>query len=113
MSKALPAHAEPVAARADPGSVLTINGGSSSIRFALYDVGELVRQLLAGKVDRVGLSGTTLTSTDAAGQSQEGRSIHHKSPYAELAARPIKALSSDQVADLQAVAVWACRCAPS
>ena len=68
-------HAKTVGARAHPGVVLTINGGSSSIRFALYDGGSPLRRVLTGKVDRVGLSGTTLTSTDAAGQSQEGRTV--------------------------------------
>ena len=42
-------------------SVLAINGGSSSIRFALYEQGEPLRRLLDGKVDRVGLSGANLT----------------------------------------------------
>ena len=68
-------HANSVEARGGTGSVLALNGGSSSIRFALYDGGEPLRRLLAGKVDRVGLSGTTLTSTDAAGQSQESHAI--------------------------------------
>ena len=40
--------------------VLTINGGSSSIKFALYVAGGR-RPHLAGKVDRIGLSGTNLT----------------------------------------------------
>ena len=57
-------------------SLLTINGGSSSIRFALFDVGEPLRRLLDGKVDRVGLSGTNLTFKDAAGQSQNSQ--HHR-----------------------------------
>lgn len=44
-------------------TLLTINGGSSSIRFALYDLGDDPPQrLLDGKVDRVGLTGTNLTS---------------------------------------------------
>jgi acetate kinase len=38
--------------------VLTINGGSSSIRFAVYEAGASLRRRLAGKIDRVGLSGT-------------------------------------------------------
>lgn len=41
--------------------ILTINGGSSSIKFALYQVGEPLRRGLYGKVDRIGLSGTNLT----------------------------------------------------
>ncbi len=49
-------------------SVLTINGGSSSIRFAIYEVGEPPRRRLAGKVDRIGLSGTNLTAHCQAGE---------------------------------------------
>jgi acetate kinase len=56
-------------------SLLTINGGSSSIRFALYEVGEPLRLLLDGKVDRVGLSGTNLTFKESAGPAQGTRDI--------------------------------------
>lgn len=56
-------------------SVLTINGGSSSIRFALYSADEPLRLLLHGKVDRVGLSGTNLTFTDSTGKSHDSRTI--------------------------------------
>jgi acetate kinase len=55
-------------------SLLTINGGSSSIRFALYAGGEPLR-LLDGKVDRIGLSGTNLTVKDTTGQSQNSYTI--------------------------------------
>ena len=51
------------------GSVLAVNGGSSSIRFALYDRTSPLRRRLSGKVDRVGLSGTTLNVKDATGQA--------------------------------------------
>ncbi len=44
--------------------ILAINGGSSSIRFAVYEAGETPRLLLGGKIDRVGMSGTNLTVTD-------------------------------------------------
>jgi acetate kinase len=44
-----------------PGaSVLTLNGGSSSIRFAIYAAGREPHLRLAGSVDRIGLSGTVL-----------------------------------------------------
>jgi hypothetical protein len=56
-------------------SLLTINGGSSSIRFALYEEGEPLRLLLIGKVDRVGLSGTNLSFKDSTGLSQDTRII--------------------------------------
>ena len=75
MSMALSARAEPVVACPDPGSVLTINGGSSSIRFALYDMGAPLRRELIGKVDRVGLSGTKLTAEDASGQRLDSRTV--------------------------------------
>jgi acetate kinase len=41
--------------------ILTINAGSSSIRFAVYQAGTMPRRLLSGKVDRIGLRGTNLT----------------------------------------------------
>jgi acetate kinase len=41
--------------------ILTINGGSSSIKFALYKAGEIPTRLLQGKIDRIGLKDTTLT----------------------------------------------------
>ena len=36
-------------------SVLTINSGSSSLRFALFKVGESLPQILIGKFERIGL----------------------------------------------------------
>jgi acetate kinase len=44
--------------------ILTINGGSSSIKFALYQAGEPPKRGLYGKVDRIGLSGANLTFDD-------------------------------------------------
>ncbi|HXB59627.1 MAG TPA: acetate/propionate family kinase [Candidatus Acidoferrales bacterium] len=51
-------------------SILTINGGSSSIKFALYQVGEPLKRVLYGKVDRIGSSGTNLTFHNAEGKPQ-------------------------------------------
>jgi len=62
--------------------ILTINGGSSSIRFALYQVGEALERKLYGKIDRIGLSGTSLTFNDSAKNQQDSRSLaatNHKS----------------------------------
>jgi len=53
----------------DPACVVTINGGSSSIRFSVYEAGDTPRRRLAGKIDRIGLSGTTLI-VDSAGKPQ-------------------------------------------
>ncbi len=56
-----------------PG-ILTINGGSSSIRFAIYEAGEKatskLRVRLSGKIDRVGLAGTNLTADDPTGKAK-------------------------------------------
>ncbi len=55
--------------------VLTLNGGSSSIRFAVYEGGATLRRRLAGKIERIGLSGTRLTVNDAAGKPQLARRL--------------------------------------
>ena len=54
--------------------ILAINGGSSSIRFALYEVGAPLERRLHGKIDRIGLSGTTLTRQRAGWDCRRRRS---------------------------------------
>ena len=71
----------------ESSAVLTINGGSSSIRFALYAEGEPLQRLLEGKVDRVGLSGTNMIFKDLTAQSPDSRTIvptDHRSAVAFL-----------------------------
>ena len=41
--------------------ILTINGGSSSIKFALFETGEPLGRVLDGKIDRIGLPEASLT----------------------------------------------------
>jgi acetate kinase len=55
-----------------PGSprVLTINSGSSSIKFALYQTGEPLEQNFHGSVDRISLPGTNLTFSDSTGHQK-------------------------------------------
>jgi len=50
--------------------VLTLNGGSSSIRFAIYDATDVSKKILDGKIDRIGAGGAQLTVTE----SQHGAS---------------------------------------
>lgn len=59
----------------ESASILTLNGGSSSIRFALYDANEPPKRRLVGKVERVGLSDASLTFKEASGQQQVGPAI--------------------------------------
>jgi acetate kinase len=47
-------------------SVLTINAGSSSIRFAIYEADDPPRKRLSGKMERIGMPDTAL-EVDAAG----------------------------------------------
>jgi acetate kinase len=68
-------------------SILTINGGSSSVKFALYEVEEPLKRGLCGKIDRIGLSGTNLTFNDPPGNRQDSRSLaasDHKSAVSFL-----------------------------
>jgi acetate kinase len=51
--------------------VLAINGGSSSIKFAVYQVGPPVRRVLNGKLDRIGLDRPTLFWHTTGGVSGE------------------------------------------
>ena len=63
-------------------SVLTINGGSSSIKFAFFQADETLKRGLVGKVDRIGLSGTNLTFHDPDRKEQGSRKLaapDHKS----------------------------------
>lgn len=57
-----------VEANREAFSILTINGGSSSIRFSVYEAGETLRRSLDGKVDRIGLGGTNLAVKDSDGR---------------------------------------------
>ena len=50
--------------------VLTINGGSSSVRFAIFQAGQPAKRVLGGKMERMGSEGTTLT-TEAAGEAPQ------------------------------------------
>jgi acetate kinase len=45
--------------RANP-RILTINGGSSSIKFALFEAADSLRRILQGGIDRIGLPEATL-----------------------------------------------------
>src|SRR5208282_2870052 len=44
--------------------ILTVNGGSSSIKFALYRADSPTTRMLAGKIERIGLPKPTLTIRD-------------------------------------------------
>lgn len=55
--------------------ILTINGGSSSIKFAVYQSDEPLSRRLSGKVDRIGVDGTNLTFHDLNQNEHGSRTI--------------------------------------
>ncbi|MGH7767535.1 MAG: acetate/propionate family kinase [Candidatus Binatia bacterium] len=62
--------------------ILTINGGSSSVKFALFRLGQALERRLSGKIERIGLPDGKLTLDDIAG----GRSERHNISAPEHAA---------------------------
>ena len=62
-------------------NVLAINGGSSSIKFTLYRMGDSLQRRLHGKVERIGLRGATLSFDDLERNQNDSRIIgdfdHH------------------------------------
>jgi acetate kinase len=55
--------------------ILTINGGSSSIKFALYAAVKPLKRGLYGTVDRIGLNGTNLKFHKADGKPEASRKL--------------------------------------
>src|SRR3990172_2095373 len=65
--------------RLNPGSdrfILTINGGSSSLKFALFQTGDTPVRLFSGMFERIGFPEGILTLNDVAGGTTERRTIH-------------------------------------
>jgi acetate kinase len=63
-------------------TVLALNGGSSSVKFALFSATDITHRKLHGKIDRIGIAGTALTA------SAEGpnAAITQKVPTGDFAA---------------------------
>jgi acetate kinase len=60
--------------------ILTINGGSSSIKFALFEAGDSLRRILGGEIERIGLPESTLRvkgSNKADNFSRSVRALDH------------------------------------
>ena len=51
--------------------LLTVNAGSSSIKFALFEMDTSLYRTMSGKIDRIGLPGTMLTVTDTTSRKIE------------------------------------------
>jgi acetate kinase len=55
--------------------VLAINGGSSSIKFALFETGGALRRIVRGRIERIGLNGTALVTQDFLRNDNSTRSV--------------------------------------
>ena len=60
-TRSLKARAGIGAGKSAPGGVLTLNAGSSSIRFALFEGGSAERRILEGAIERIGTPGARLS----------------------------------------------------
>ena len=56
-------------------SILCINGGSSSIKFAVYAFGPPMQRLLYGQIDRIGQAHARLTCRHVASQARESQDL--------------------------------------
>jgi acetate kinase len=65
--------------------ILTINAGSSSLKFALFRAGKEPSRELVGKFERIGLEGGKLSTLDAATQKREERPFEAASHIACVA----------------------------
>ena len=71
-------------------SVLAINGGSSSIKFAVYDAGTLPKPSVSGALDRIGRGGVTLSwrATPASSHTRREATRRAADLGIRIAARP-------------------------
>ena len=70
--------------------VLAINGGSSSIKFALFDVSTQPTRVLTGKIDRVGSEGAIFTHSSLATGREETLAVPSGSDAGEYLVEWIK-----------------------
>ncbi|MGD0232025.1 MAG: acetate/propionate family kinase [Syntrophorhabdales bacterium] len=54
-------------------TILTVNSGSSSVKFALFEMGRTEKRHLTGEIDRIGLKGSLFATRNADGQILEER----------------------------------------
>ena len=66
--------------------ILTINGGSSSIKFALFEAGESLHRLLQGRIERIGLPDAEFTVKGADAAESFSRSIDAPDHHAAVSA---------------------------
>ncbi len=77
-----------------PRRILTLNGGSSSIKFALFEYADMLTRLMSGAIDRIGLSDSTLKVRSPGGESRS-QSVT-ASNFADAVRLVLDVLNNDQ-----------------
>ena len=74
-------------------NILAVNGGSSSIKFSLYETGQGQQPVkwMSGKIDRIGLAGSKLTYTDTRKQKERGEQRNANGELAVTSTTPREA----------------------
>jgi acetate kinase len=72
-------------------AILTLNAGSSSIKFGVYEAGDEPRALASGQIDRLGPEARLILSTDGAPESRDVAASDHAAGVAAIleAIRPV------------------------
>ncbi len=81
--------------------ILTINGGSSSLKFALFQSDQALERVLAGKFERIGQPNAQLKITKQSGADPESRSVDapdHAACIETLAQLLVEQTGSDPIA---------------
>jgi acetate kinase len=60
---------------ADTPCILTINGGSSSLKFAVFNLSQPLIRMAAGRIERIGLPDAVMTVTDVKTRHEERRTV--------------------------------------
>ena len=60
---------------ADTPCILTINGGSSSLKFAVFNLSQPLIRMAAGRIERIGLPDAVMTVTDVKTGREERRTV--------------------------------------
>jgi acetate kinase len=63
----------------DPIFILTINGGSSSVKFAVFPAGDLSARAFAGKIERIGSDDASMTTRRGSDVSKVQRKVDARS----------------------------------
>jgi len=84
------------------GSILTINGGSSSVKFALFDRGEPPKRMLSGQIERVADAGSAVKAVaeKLRGHGDVG-AIGHRIVFGGIKLLEHQRITSDVLAELK------------